>query len=74
MATQAQLFSSSLMQPATAETDGSIPAVVLGGNGGGIPFRDSDRRPRCRPSQEDRLYQGPSVHDGCRQSSENAVF
>ena len=32
MATQAQLFSSSLMQPATAATDGSIPAVVPDGN------------------------------------------
>ncbi len=38
MATQAPLFSSSLMQPASAAMDGSIPAVVPGGNGGGMPF------------------------------------
>jgi len=38
MATQAQLFSSSLMQPAPAAVDGSVPAVVPAGNGGGIPF------------------------------------
>ena len=38
MATQAPLFSSSLMQPASAAMDGSIPAVGHSGNGGGIPF------------------------------------
>jgi hypothetical protein len=38
MATQAQLSSSSLMQPAPAAMDGSVPAVVPDGNGGGMPF------------------------------------
>ena len=38
MATQAPLFSSSLMQPASAAMDCSIPAVGPSGNGGGIPF------------------------------------
>src|SRR5688572_6040148 len=38
MATQAPLFSSSLMQPASVAMDGSIPAMGPSGNGGGIPF------------------------------------
>ena len=37
MATQALLFSSSLMHPAPAAMDGSVPAVIPDGNGGGMP-------------------------------------
>ncbi len=37
MATQEQLFSFSVMQPAPVTTDCDLPSVVPGGNGGGAP-------------------------------------